>query len=112
MFLDPLISIIQQNGWQNAEPEHLVEMFDEDTALAILEQFEAERDDERYNKFRHLFPDLADCPETDSRGVNLNGFWDYDKATCPFYIKVAATILGYLDANGDPLPGANMRTGF
>lgn len=66
--LDPLVRIIEDGGFHDASPEVLAEIFDEDTTISILEQFAAERDEEKYGKFRHLFPDLSDCSSVDEEG--------------------------------------------
>lgn len=47
---------------QGATPEELAERVPDDILLSILEQIEAEQEEERFGKFRSLFPDLADCP--------------------------------------------------
>lgn len=61
MLLAPLVSLIDAAG-ADPTPEQVAELLTDEQALAILEQMDAERDEERFGKFRHLFPDLADCP--------------------------------------------------
>jgi phage terminase large subunit-like protein len=63
LLLEPLIQLVQENGLEE-NPEAVFDLLGEDKALQILELIEAERDEERYCKFKLLFPDLADCHET------------------------------------------------
>lgn len=62
MLLEPMLAMIDELGLTGADPEVLAELFNEDVTLAILEQYAAEREDERYRKFYNLFPDLDQCP--------------------------------------------------
>lgn len=68
MLLDPIVSLIEQNGWHDASPELLAELFDDETTFKILEQLAAEREEERFGKFKNLFPSFRDCAERDEEG--------------------------------------------
>lgn len=60
MLLEPLLQLVRQNGLEE-NPEAVFDLIGEDKALQILELIEAETDEERYLKFKHLFPDMAEC---------------------------------------------------
>lgn len=57
MLLAPILEMIDTWGMQNADPEEIVALFTDEVALAVLEQIEADRDEERFGKFKNLFPD-------------------------------------------------------
>lgn len=77
MLLEPVVSLIERNGWHNASPEVLAELFDDDTAFKVLEQVAAEREDERFGKFKHLFPAFADCTERNEEGYAYKSVGDF-----------------------------------
>lgn len=68
MLLTPVLDLIDAWGLAAADPETIAEIFPDDTILAMLEQVEAEREEERFGKFRNLFPDLADCNSVSGEG--------------------------------------------
>lgn len=79
MLLSPILDLIDSMGMGSADPEQIAEMFSEDMMLALLEQVEAERDDERFGKFKNLFPDMADCLSVDQEGNRFKqvGEWRF-----------------------------------
>lgn len=66
--LQPVIDMISSMGLQDADPDVIAELFNDEFSIALLEQIEAEREQERYGKFKLLFPDLDKCPNTDREG--------------------------------------------
>jgi phage terminase large subunit-like protein len=79
MLLAPVIAMIEQLGLHDADPEMIAELFDDDFALKVLEQVEAERDEEKYGKFRNLFPDLDKCESVSPEGYRYRsvGEWRF-----------------------------------
>lgn len=57
MLLDPICQLITDLGLHDATAEEIAEALPDEMALDILEQFDAERDEELYRKFHNLFPD-------------------------------------------------------
>lgn len=55
MLLEPLARLIHETGI--TDPDVLAELVPEDLLLSMLEFAEDERDEERFGKFRNLFPD-------------------------------------------------------
>lgn len=61
LLANPIRALIEAKGMQYATPEEIAAIIPESQMIAMLEGYEAERNEERFGKFRHLFPDLADC---------------------------------------------------
>lgn len=87
MLQEPLVTAIEQMGLTGAPPEVIAEMFDDDFAIEMLQMFEAEKDAERYEKFKHLFPDLDDCPLTSPEGFRYKQVGDFKFFARDYYQK-------------------------
>lgn len=88
----PILDLIDARGLQNVSPEVIAELLGDEALTGILEQYEAEIEDERFGKFFNLFPDLADCPLTSESGFRYKqvGQWkfyarDYYKQHMEFF---------------------------
>lgn len=57
MLLDPLVDLIRAKGAANLDPEDIAALFSDEEVLGILELVEAEREAERFGRFKHIFPD-------------------------------------------------------
>ena len=55
MLLEPIIDLIQRSGIHDADD--LAAAVPDDIILAMMERLEAEMEEERFGKFRNLFPD-------------------------------------------------------
>lgn len=53
---------------------------------------------------------IEDGSPVTKNGANAQGLWEYDKATAPARFRQVCRILGYLDANDDPV--VTVRHGF
>jgi phage terminase large subunit-like protein len=67
MLLEPLIELVRQHGLED-NPEAIADIIGEEKVLRILELAEAEADEERYEKFHLLFPDMDQCSLTSPEG--------------------------------------------
>jgi phage terminase large subunit-like protein len=61
LLANPIRDLIRARGLESASPEEIALHLSEETLVAVLEQYEAEREEERFGKFRNLFPDLHEC---------------------------------------------------
>lgn len=87
MLLAPIVEMIEAMGLSDAEPEVIAELFTDEMALAILEQIEAEQDEERYGKFRNLFPDITDCPMISKEGYRFKQVGEFRFFARQYYQK-------------------------
>jgi len=87
MLYAPIIDMVDQLGLGDAPPEVIAEIFPEAIGIQILKQVDAEREEERYGKFRHLFPDLADCPLTNAQGFRYKQIGDFKFYARDYYQK-------------------------
>lgn len=76
MLLEPLIELVQQHGLEE-NPEAVADLLSEEALLQILETIEADREEERFGKFRHLFPDLGVCPLLSEEGFRYKQVGDF-----------------------------------
>lgn len=68
MLLAPLRDAIFAKGAEGFNPEEIAALFSDEQIMSLLELEEAERDEERFGKFRNLFPD-------ETRVVGDTIFW-------------------------------------
>ena len=68
--LEPLLELVLEHGLED-NPEDVFDIIGEEAALQILEVLEAETDEERYQKFTLLFPDLEECSHTSPEGFRF-----------------------------------------
>lgn len=61
MLLAPIQRLIEDLGLHDLDDDEIANLFNEEATLQILESYEAEQEEERFGKFRNLFPDLAAC---------------------------------------------------
>lgn len=76
MLLEPLIELARAHGLEDC-PEKVADLLPEETLINILEMIQAERDEERFNKFANLFPDLDDCNATAENGCRYKAVGDF-----------------------------------
>lgn len=57
MLLGPLRDFILSKGAEGLEPEEIAALFTDEQITQMLELAEAEREEERFGKFRNIFPD-------------------------------------------------------
>jgi phage terminase large subunit-like protein len=70
LLLDPLIALVEEHGLEE-DPGAVADLISEETLLAILELVEAESDEERFEKFKNLFPDMAACKSVSDEGFSF-----------------------------------------
>lgn len=87
MLLGPLREMIENMGLLDAPPELIAEIFAEDIGIRVLEQFEAEREEERFGKFKHLFPDLDQCPLINDEGYRYQQVGEFRFYAREYYQK-------------------------
>lgn len=68
-------------------PEALLLALDDDRVLQILELVEAEYDEERYGKFKHLFPDISDCAMVNDEGKRFRQIGQFKFYARQHYLK-------------------------
>lgn len=86
MFLEPLVELAFAHGLED-NPEALAELLDEEAVIQILELAQAERDEERFNKFANLFPDLEVCNVLSSEGFRFKQVGDFRFFARDYYQK-------------------------
>ena len=57
MYQSDILQILDSMGLRDAPPEAVVQLFNDDSALAMLERVEAEQDEERFGKFHNIYPE-------------------------------------------------------
>ncbi len=87
MLLAPFLDVIDAMGLQDADPEVIAELFNDDATLAICEQYAAEVEEERFGKFRHLFPDLAMCDTASAEGFRYRSIGEWRFFARDYYQK-------------------------
>jgi phage terminase large subunit-like protein len=75
VLLEPIRDLIRTSGI--TDPDRLASIIPDELALEILEQFEAEHYEERFGKFRNLFPDIALCPLENDLGKRFRQVGDF-----------------------------------
>jgi phage terminase large subunit-like protein len=87
MLLDPIARMIDTMGLRHASPELVAAMFDDEAAIEMLEQFEVEREEERFGKFGHLFPDMDACESIDAEGKRFHSVGEFRFYARDYYQK-------------------------
>lgn len=85
--LDPVLAFIDGAGLQGKTPEEIAAEIPDEMALVILEQLEAERDDEKYRKFHNLFPDMEKCNLVSPEGFRYRQVGDFRFFAREYYQK-------------------------
>jgi phage terminase large subunit-like protein len=70
LLLEPLLKLIHQHGLED-NPEAVIDLIGDDKAERIYDLYQQEQDQERYEKFKLLFPDLADCDLVNEEGYRF-----------------------------------------
>ena len=84
MLLTPLRELITATGI--TDPDELAARVPDEFILSILEAAEEDYREERYGKFRHLFPDTKDCPLVE-RGFRYSQVGDFKFFARDYYQK-------------------------
>lgn len=87
MLLQPVIDMIERLGLADADPEVIAELFTDEMALQILEQVEAEREDERYGKFHNVFPEMEQCDQLSPEGFRFRSVGEWRFFARDYYQK-------------------------
>jgi hypothetical protein len=70
LLLEPLIELVRSHGLEE-NPEAAFDLIGEDAALRILDIIESEQDQERFEKFHLLFPDIETCDLVSPEGFKF-----------------------------------------
>jgi phage terminase large subunit-like protein len=87
MLLQPVMDMIERLGLADANPEDIAAIFPEEEMIALLEQVEAEREDERFGKFKNLFPDIDLCDQLSEEGFRFRSVGEWRFFARDYYQK-------------------------
>ena len=79
--------MIDAHGLMGVDPDVIAEIFTDETLIAMLEQIDAEREEERYGKFRNLFPDMDQCASVSSEGFRFKSVGEFRFYARDYYRK-------------------------
>lgn len=86
MLLDPLLDLVEKHGLQD-RTEEVASLIGDEAVCQILELIEADRDEERFGKFRHLFPDIDNCPLISPEGFRYRQIGEFRFFARDYYQK-------------------------
>jgi phage terminase large subunit-like protein len=82
-----LLQAIMNKLPDGVTPEEAVATLPDELVLQILEELEAEADEERFGKFGYLFPDMAECLATSPEGFHYKPVGDFRFFARDYYKK-------------------------